>query len=83
MPRARPADAPQRAQGRIQFASASATSLPLGYAPTDPVKIAAMGSALKELTPKASKPRADGDRSRTAIYDITSHDRVSAERPAA
>ena len=31
-----------------------------------------MGSALKELTPKASKPRADGDRSRTAIYDITS-----------
>jgi hypothetical protein len=31
-----------------------------------------MGSALKDLTPKASKPRSDGDRGRTAIYDITS-----------
>ena len=61
-----------RTGGRIQLASASATSLPLGYAPTDPVKSSAMGSALKELTPKASKPRDDGDRSRTAIYDITS-----------
>jgi hypothetical protein len=72
MPRARPADAPRRAQGgRIQLASASATSFPLGYAPADSVTSPAMGSALKELTPKASKPREDGDRSRTAIYDIT------------
>jgi len=71
MPRARPADAPRRAQGRMQLASASATSLPLSYAPTDSVKNSDMGSALKELTPKASKPRNDGDRSRTAIYDIS------------
>ena len=44
--------------GRFQLASASATSLPLSYAPTDPVK--------------GSKPLADADTSRTAIYDITS-----------
>ncbi len=71
MPRARPTDAPQRAQGRIQLASASATSLPLGYAPADQLKTSEIGSALKEVTPKSSKPRSDGDRSRTAIYDIS------------
>lgn len=71
MPRARPADAPGRVQGRMQLASASATSLPLSYAPTDSVTSPAMGSALKELTPKASRPREDGDRGRTAIYDIS------------
>lgn len=71
MPRARPADAPQRAQGRIQLASASATSLPLGYAPSDSVKTPEIGDALKDLTPKTSKPRIDGDRSRTAVYDIS------------
>jgi hypothetical protein len=68
MPRARPAAAPQRSAGRFQLASASATSLPLSYAPTDSVKNSDMGSALKELTPKT--PR-DGDKKRTAIYDIT------------
>ncbi len=77
MPRPAPhavaAQAAKQPQGRIQLASASATSFPLSYAPTDSVKNSAtMGSALKEMTPKASKPRADGDRSRTAIYDITS-----------
>ncbi len=63
--------APKRPQdGRFQLASASATSLPLSYAPTDAVKSSAVpGSALKDLTPKASKPL---DPSRTAIYDITS-----------
>ena len=44
--------------GRFQLASASATSLPLSYAPTDPVK--------------GAKPLADVDTSCTAIYDITS-----------
>ncbi len=56
-------------QGRFQLASASATSLPLAYAPADSVKSsAALGSALKDLAPKTSKPI---DPSRTAIYDIT------------
>ena len=71
---ARPAAAQAAAKrpqdGRFQLASASATSLPLAYAPTDAVRTSAVpGSALKELTPKASKPI---DNSRTAIYDITS-----------
>jgi hypothetical protein len=68
VPRARPSEAPQRMPARIQLASASATSLPLSFAPTDAVKTSAMGD-LKELTPK--KPRGEGDRSRTAIYDIS------------
>jgi Tlde1 domain len=50
--------APKRPkEPRYQLASASATSLPLAYAPTDPVK--------------AAKPLGDVVTSRTAIYDIT------------
>jgi hypothetical protein len=49
---------------RFQLASASDTSLPLGYAPTDSVK-----SSLRGLTPKDADSL--GDTSRTAIYDIT------------
>lgn len=63
--------APKRAtESRMRLASASTTSLPLAYAPTDSVKTSAVpGAALKELTPKASKPL---DPARTAIYDISS-----------
>ena len=50
---------------RFQLASASDTSLPLGYAPTDSVK----SHSLRGLTPKDADPL--GDTSRTAIYDIT------------
>ena len=61
--------APKRStEARFRLASASDTSLPLAYAPTDSVKGSAMGSSLKGLTPKAD-PLADV--SRTAIYDIT------------
>jgi hypothetical protein len=61
--------APKRPpEGRFQLASASGTSLPLGYAPTDSVKGSAMGTSLKGLTPKDDPL---GDTSRTAIYDIT------------
>ena len=57
--------APKRSpDARFQLASASDTSLPLGYAPTDSVK-----SSLRGLTPKDADPL--GDTSRTAIYDIT------------
>ena len=69
-PTAGQAAAKRPQDGRFQLASASATSLPLSFAPTDAVKTSAVpGSALKDLTPKASKPI---DPSRTAIYDITS-----------
>jgi Protein of unknown function (DUF2778) len=62
--------APKRPpEGRFQLASASGTSLPLGYAPTDSVKGSAMGTSLKGLTSKDADPL--GDTSRTAIYDIT------------
>ncbi len=55
---------------RMQLASASATTLPLGYAPTDSVKTALLTDpSLKDLTPNSTKPF---DTSRTAIYDITS-----------
>ena len=61
--------APKRStEARFRLASASDTSLPLAYAPTDSVKGSTMGSSLKGLTPKAD-PLADV--SRTAIYDIT------------
>lgn len=55
-------------QSGFQLASASDTSLPLGYAPTNSVK-----SSLKDLAPKDVDPLADLDPSHTAIYDITSH----------
>ncbi len=61
--------APRRPpDARFQLASASDTSLPLGYAPTESVKGSAMGTSLKGLTPKDDPL---GDTSRTAIYDIT------------
>jgi hypothetical protein len=61
--------APKRStEARFRLASASDTSLPLAYAPTDSVKGSTMGSSLKGPTPKAD-PLADV--SRTAIYDIT------------
>jgi Tlde1 domain len=61
--------APKRSpDARFQLASASDTSLPLGYAPTESVKGSAMGTSLKGLTPKDDPL---GDTSRTAIYDIT------------
>ena len=74
MPRARPvvaeAATKRSSKGRFQLASASATSLPLAYASTD--SSAVTSSALKDLTPKASKPLGEVVTSRTAIYDITS-----------
>jgi hypothetical protein len=61
--------APRRPpDARFQLASASDTSLPLGYAPTESVKGSAMGTSLKGLTPKDDPL---GDTSRTAIYDIS------------
>jgi Protein of unknown function (DUF2778) len=61
--------APKRStEARFRLASASETSLPLAYAPTDSVKGSTMGSSLKSPTPKAN-PLADV--SHTAIYDIT------------
>jgi hypothetical protein len=60
---------PKRAQqSGLQLASASDTSLPLAYAPTDSVK-----GSLKNSAPKDADPLADLDPSHTAIYDITSH----------
>ena len=66
--------APKRTpQSRYQVASASATSLPVAYAPTNSIKSpAATGSALTDWALKAAKPFGDVVTSRTAIYDITS-----------
>lgn len=60
--------APKRPQQTgFQLASASDTTLPLAYAPSDPVK-----SSLGSLAPKTADPLADVDAARTAIYDISS-----------
>ena len=65
----RPSRPPRRPPDAwFQLASASDTSLPLGYAPTELVKGSAMGTSLKGLTPRIDPL---GDTSRTAIYDIT------------
>jgi hypothetical protein len=57
----------------FRLASASDTSLPLGYAPSDPVKSSLiMGSTPKDPTSKDSDPLTGIDPSHTAIYDITS-----------
>jgi hypothetical protein len=56
----------------FQLASASETSIALGYAPADTVKSSGMTSSLNGLVPKDSEPLADIDTSHTAIYDITS-----------
>jgi hypothetical protein len=57
----------------FRLASASDTSLPLGYAPSDPVKSSLIpGSTPKDPTSKDPDPLAGTDPSHTAIYDITS-----------
>ena len=57
----------------FRLASASDTSLPLGYAPSDPVKSSVItGSVPKDPTSKDPDPLAGTDPSHTAIYDITS-----------
>jgi hypothetical protein len=64
---------PKRAAPKngLQLASASETPVTLAYAPADPAAGPRMTGPLKELTPKDSDPLADGDASRTAIYDIS------------
>ena len=66
--------APKRTpQSRFRLASASATSLPLAYAPSNSVKgPATTGSALTDWALTVAKPLSDVVTSRTAIYDITS-----------
>jgi hypothetical protein len=58
----------------FRLASATDTSLPLAYAPSDSVRSpSTMGSIPKYPTSKDSDPLAGIDTSHTAIYDITSH----------
>ena len=74
--------APKRStEARFRLASASATSLPLPYAPTNSVKGSAMGSSLKALTLKDFGPT----RRRQSHRDLRHHgsDGVSAERTEA
>lgn len=55
----------------FRLASLSDTSLPLGYAPSDPVRSSVItGSTPKDPTPKDSDPLGGIDASHTAIYDI-------------
>jgi len=61
-----------RPKARFQLASASETSLSLGYA-TDSGTSAGVTGSPKGLAPKDSDPLAEMDTSHTAIYDITSH----------
>jgi hypothetical protein len=57
----------------FRLASASDTSLPLAYAPNDPVRSSVItGSTPKDPTSKDSDPLGGIDTSHTAIYDITS-----------
>ena len=57
----------------FRLASASDTSLPLGYAPSDPVRSSVItGSTPKDPTSKDSDPLSGIDPNHTAIYDITS-----------
>jgi hypothetical protein len=66
--------APKRApKAGFQLASASETSLALGYAPTDSATSSGMTGSLQGSLPKELDPLADVDTSRTAIYDISSH----------
>jgi len=56
----------------FRLASASDTSLPLGYAPTDSVKSSlTTGSTPKDPPSKDSDPLGGSDPSHTAIYDIS------------
>jgi len=57
--------------GSFQLASASETSVALGYAPADSAKNV-KPNTLNDLQPKDSESPADVDTSRTAIYDISS-----------
>jgi len=63
----------QAPKAGFQLASASETSLALGYAPADPAQNAVMTGSLNGLAPKDMDPLAGVDTSRTAIYDISSH----------
>ncbi len=68
---AQAAPKPASATG-FRLASATDTSLPLAYAPSDSVKSSTVvGSIPKDPTSKDSDPLAGIDTSRTAIYDIT------------
>jgi hypothetical protein len=68
---AQPTPKPAPATG-FRLASASVTSLPLAYAPSDSVRSSVItGSIPKGLTSKHSDPLAGIDTSHTAIYDIT------------
>jgi hypothetical protein len=62
----------QPQKGSFQLASASATSLPLAYAPDESAKTLDKPASLQRLDPKDANPIADLDASHTAIYDITS-----------
>jgi len=58
--------APKRStEARFRLASASDTSLPLAYAPTDSVKGSTMGSSLKGPTPSATTSAAATSREKT------------------
>jgi hypothetical protein len=73
-PRSEVAQAAPKAAAATSFrlASATDTSLPLAYAPSDSVKSSAItGSIPKNPTSKDPDPLAGVDTSRTAIYDIT------------
>jgi hypothetical protein len=68
------ASTPKRApKTEIRLASASGTSLALGYAPAGLATGSGVTGSLKGFAPQESDPLADVDTSRTAIYDITSH----------
>jgi hypothetical protein len=65
--------APKRGpKAGFQLASASETSLSLGYA-ADSATSAGVTGSLKGLVPSDSDPLANADTRHTAIYDITSH----------
>ena len=57
----------------FQLASASETSLSLGYASANSATGAGVTGSLKGVVPSDSDPLANVDTSHTAIYDITSH----------
>jgi hypothetical protein len=75
-PRPKDVTAKRSPKAGFQLASASATSLPLGYASADPTADSGLIGSLKDLLPKNPnnpEPMGDVDLGRTAIYDISSH----------
>jgi hypothetical protein len=60
-------------KGSFQLASASATSLPLAYAPDEKAKNLGIPNPTKGPAAKDSDPFAGLDAGKTAIYEITSH----------